>query len=176
MKKRGFTIFFAVLISSLALAVGLAIYDLIIRELTLSQTATQSQYAIFAADAGVECALYWDAKYGGSGSAFASTSNYVPPPSSITCNGLDIRTQGPPTVDLAQYPGCVSTAWCLLPAPTVNSATTTFRMTFSPQPYCVTVVVAKWGIPSRTRVVSHGFNTCSTTAVNRLERTLQVSY
>ncbi len=35
--KKGFTIFFAVLVSSLALSVGLAIYDLITRELTLSR-------------------------------------------------------------------------------------------------------------------------------------------
>jgi|GEM_PF-394079 len=60
--KRGFTIFFAVLVGSLALAIGLSIYELLIRELELAQVATQSQFAIYAADAGAECALYWDNK------------------------------------------------------------------------------------------------------------------
>jgi len=60
--KRGFTIFFAVLVGSLALAISLSIYELLIRELELAQVATQSQFAIYAADAGAECALYWDNK------------------------------------------------------------------------------------------------------------------
>ncbi|MBP9711044.1 MAG: hypothetical protein KBD50_02165 [Candidatus Pacebacteria bacterium] len=61
-KKRGFTVFFAVLVGSLALAIGLSIYELLIRELELAQVATQSQFSIYAADAGAECALYWDNK------------------------------------------------------------------------------------------------------------------
>ena len=67
------------LVGSLALAVGLAIYDLTIRELDLSAVATQSQYAVYAADTGAECALYWDTKCPlGScvvNSTFATSSN-----------------------------------------------------------------------------------------------------
>ncbi len=67
------------LVGGLALAIGLAIYDLTVRELDLSATATQSQYAIYAADAGAECALYWDFKCTasncGAGSAFASSTS-----------------------------------------------------------------------------------------------------
>ncbi|HVY72678.1 MAG TPA: hypothetical protein VG984_01315 [Candidatus Paceibacterota bacterium] len=70
---KGFTIFFATLVASLALAIGLAIYDITVRQLSLSTTVVQSHYAIFAADSGVECALYWDAKYGGGGSAFTGS-------------------------------------------------------------------------------------------------------
>ena len=55
--KRGYTVFFAALVASLALAVGLAVYDLTVREVDLSLTATQSQYAVYAADGGAECAL-----------------------------------------------------------------------------------------------------------------------
>lgn len=73
-KKTGFTIFFATLVASLALAIGLAIYDVVVRQLNLSTTVSQSQYAIFAADSGAECALYWDSKYNGSGSAFSGSS------------------------------------------------------------------------------------------------------
>lgn len=119
MYKRGFTIFFAVLVGSLALAIGFSIYELLIRELALSQTATQSQYAIYAADAGAECALYWDNKCtpgvnaacsctafdsGGActrGTAFATSSLSANPASGVYCTTLgggrhDIAVNGWP--------------------------------------------------------------------------------
>ena len=175
--NRGFTAFVAILVSSLALAVGLAIYDLLQRELLLSQTAKESQYAIFAADVGAECALYWDAKaptLNGAPSVFGTSSVSSCGTSPVNCNSLDITTKGPPTGDLALYPGCSATAWCTTSDAT--SATTTFSLTFSPLPYCVTVVVAKSGNPSQTTVISRGYNSCTTNSVVRLERTLQVSY
>ena len=55
--NKGFTLFFALLVSSLALAIGVSIYDITVRELNLSEAATQSQYAVYAADTGAECAL-----------------------------------------------------------------------------------------------------------------------
>lgn len=73
-KNKGFTIFFATLVASLALAIGLGIYDVVVRQLSLSTTVSQSQYAIYAADSGAECALYWDAKYNGSSSAFPGSA------------------------------------------------------------------------------------------------------
>lgn len=72
--QRGFTIFFATLVGGLALAIGLAIFDITQRQLSLSATVLQSEYAIFAADSGVECALYWDSKYQGGTSAFEDGS------------------------------------------------------------------------------------------------------
>lgn len=68
--QRGFTILFAVLIASILLAIGIAIFDITVRELRLSSVARESQFAIYAAETGVECALYWDSKYSGSSSAF----------------------------------------------------------------------------------------------------------
>src|SRR3989338_283641 len=92
--NKGFTIFFAMLAGGLALSIGIAIYDLTIRELDLSATATQSQYAIYAADTGVECALYWDYKCAGGGcadgSAFATSSSYLGATSGVSCNGQDV--------------------------------------------------------------------------------------
>lgn len=162
--NRGFTIFFAMLVGALALSVGAAIYDLTVRELDLSQTATQSQYAIYAADTGAECALYWDLKCTlGScfaGSAFATSSQTTVPGSGVVCNGVDIASN-----------------WQV--APTASAATTTFTVTFLPQPYCVSVTVAKSGSPSITTIVAHGYNTScppATPATVRLERALQVDY
>ena len=191
MTKRGFTIYFAVLIASLSLAVGLAIYDLLIREISLSQVATQSEYAIYAADTGAECALYWAQKYVGNGgdiTAFATSSldtQAAGVGAGLTCNGAsqDITKQGPPSADWSQYnnstygcPSSPSSAWCV--ASSATAATTTFSITIPStiQTYCATVIVAKWGNPPQTTIISHGYNTCSNTGVIRLERALQVSY
>ncbi len=163
---RGFAIFFAMLAGSLSLAIGLAIYDLTVRELDLSGTATQSQYAIYAADTGAECALYWDLKCtlpnctSGSAarSAFATSSQSVTPSSGIICNGIDITA---------------------VPASVLTAATTTFNVTFLPKQYCASVTVAKNGIPTKTVVTSKGYNdVCPPAAAGstRLERVLQVSY
>ncbi len=170
--RQGFTIFFAMLIASLALAVGLAIFDLTIRELDLSGTAAQSQYAIYAADTGAECALYWDFKYGTvnpgdiDGSAFGTStaSSWPSSGSGILCNGLDI-----------------STLWGS-PTKTSSAATTTFTISITAplQTYCATVSVGKFTNGSGvlfTNIASRGYNTCdSSSGVTRVERALQVNY
>lgn len=191
MKKNGFTIFFAVLVASLALAVGLAIYDLLLRELSLSQTATQSQFAIYAADTGAECALYWDQKYinggtnnnGGSGGAFATSSlDTLAASSGIFCtvqsNGVsqDISAQGTPPVAGFGLPPTSWTAWTI--TSTASAATTTFTIVLGSNATssCAVVTVGKSGNPSQTSVVSHGYNTCSSSGMVRIERALQVNY
>jgi hypothetical protein len=179
---KGFTIFFALLVSSIALSVGLAIYDLTVRELDLSGTATQSQYAVYSADTGAECALYWDAKCpstlaycqksGGSAFATSTASGQPPASSNLLCNNQDI-----------------STLWGT-PLKGANFATTTFSINVSNQTQstatttCATVEVGKFTDASGilyTTVVSHGYNTSCpaqglTPAIVRVERTLQVSY
>lgn len=176
MQQRGFTIFFATLVASLALAIGLAIYDITIRQLDLSTTIIQSQYAIFAADSGAECALYWDSKYGGSGSAFATSSASTPVTSGVSCGTYDVASHGTAP---APYQNNVSTwdVWSVTSAS--NAATTTFTLTFPNYNYCALVEVGKYtdgaGVVT-TRILSHGYNTCYANAQNQLERELKVSY
>jgi hypothetical protein len=139
LRRGGFTAFFAVLVSALALAIGLSIYDLLLRELTLSQTARDSQSAIFAADTGVECALYWDNKatlLNGSPSVFGTSSvadsqgGQSWSTTATFCNSQNILLQGPLAIDVAGYSGCVSNAWCK--TSNVNAATTTFSLILNP--------------------------------------------
>ena len=157
------------LVGGLALSIGLAIYDLTVRELDLSGTATQSQYAIYAADTGAECALYWDLKCtlsrctsgAAAGSAFATSTQSVTPVSDVLCNGIDVA----------------AAPWTV--ASVLTAATTTFSITFLPQPYCASVTVAKSGIPTQTTITSKGYNaSCPPAAAgaSRLERVLQVTY
>jgi hypothetical protein len=76
-KNKGFTILFTVLISSIVLAITIGIANIAYRETLLSIGAKEGNYALFAADTGAECALYWDLNQ----SAFTSSAI-----TGVTCN------------------------------------------------------------------------------------------
>jgi hypothetical protein len=177
-QHKGFTIFFATLVASLALAIGLAIYDITFRQLDLSLTVVQSEYAIYAADTGAECALYWDAHYTSStnSSAFATSSTSGYPTSGIVCGTFDVAAHGtPPATYVAQ--DATWTQWAV--TSNANAATTTFTLTFPNYSYCEKVEVAKYANGSgsvSTTILSHGYNTCITGSKIQLERELKVSY
>ncbi len=82
---KGFTLLLAVLITSIILGISVGLSVFIIRELKISAIGRESQKAFFAADSGVECALYWDLKQ----RAFATSSTSL-----IRCSGSNIRVGG----------------------------------------------------------------------------------
>ncbi len=153
--RRGFILLFAVLVGSLLFSLGLAIAHISIKEVVISTAGKESEYAFFAADTGIECALYWDINVGSSAVVFPSSSNDVGR-STLTCNG----TAAVPVLLLAES----STA-----------ATSTFTLNFTPSG-CVKVVVGKT-VSGSTVLESRGRNDCGT-AVNpaRVERALRVKY
>jgi len=57
--QKGFVILFTVLISTIILMIGFGIFSIATRETILSSTSREAQYSFYAADAGVECALYF---------------------------------------------------------------------------------------------------------------------
>ncbi len=75
----GYTLLFAVLVSSIVLGVALSILSISRHELLLSSTARESQYAFYAADSGLECASYNDLV----GNAFNGGSSPT-----VTCKGV----------------------------------------------------------------------------------------
>ncbi len=87
-QSRGFTLLLASLIASLLLSVGLSMFTIAQKEIILSSLGRDSQYAFYAADAGAECALYWDFK-----NAFATTVATH----GATCNSQIIGEYRPPT-------------------------------------------------------------------------------
>jgi len=100
--SRGFTLLLAAIISSIVLSVGLAIYSIAQKEVTLSSLGKYSQFAFYNADSGSECALYWDVRH-----AFFSTST---PPSQIACDynsgnasAITFATQGTSYIFSFQY-------------------------------------------------------------------------
>jgi hypothetical protein len=161
--RRAFTVLFAVIVSSLILALGLGIVAITMKEVRLSGTGRDSQFAFYAADSGSECALYYDTR----GEEYFATSSYSLPNAEIICNGQKI----------------VATTT----APTAEAATSTFRMYMkynSPvevvtEP-CVDVYVIKGKHPitgsTTTSIDSRGYNTCVESNPRRIERGYRVQY
>lgn len=58
----GFAILFAVLISSLLMVLGFTIFNITVKELTISGFTSESKQAIFAAKSGIDCVFYWKSK------------------------------------------------------------------------------------------------------------------
>lgn len=59
-KSRGFVILFAVVISSILLAIGLGVANIALKEINFSISSKDTNDAFFAADTGIECALNYD--------------------------------------------------------------------------------------------------------------------
>jgi hypothetical protein len=160
---------FAVLVSSVLLSIGLSIFNLTIKELSLSSSGRESQFSFYAADSGAECALYWDFK---GENIFATSSSQTPhSPASPDCAGVVINTDS-----------YISDS---------SSAKTRFAFeipnTFGgvAANYCVQVLVSK-SVNNNiitTTIDSRGYNTgsavnneCQSSDPNRVERALQIRY
>lgn len=59
-QNNGFVMAFSLLLSSIVLALAFGIFNLLLKQINLTSSARDSQIAFYAADAGMECALYWD--------------------------------------------------------------------------------------------------------------------
>ncbi len=160
-QQKGFAMLYAVLVSSLLLSIGISIFNLTVKELVLSSSGRESQFAFYAADTGAECALYWD--FRGNGQIFAtSTSNRTPVPAA---------------------PDCISTAITInnITYPSGGGAETTFDLSIpsgGAVPYCAVVKVKKYvnNFLETTRINSYGYNTCDTNDPGRIERGLRICY
>ena len=149
--QRGFTLLLSVLIASILLALGLAIFNIISKEIILSSSGRESQFAFYAADTGVECALFWDVQK----TAFA-TSSSVP---EVFCGSAS------------------STITKIYDAPT-DSLISTFQFSLGgdiTKP-CSNVTVIRESNPLRTTIESLGYNTCVLTNPRRIERAIRVTY
>lgn len=57
-KKKGFTLIMALMVINIVLAVGLGVFDIVLREIRLSGIGRESQKAFYAAETGIECGTY----------------------------------------------------------------------------------------------------------------------
>ena len=72
-EHEGFVLLFTILISAIIMMIGLGIFSIATRETALSGGAVQAQYSFYAADGGVECAL------------FAQSTSQITPRGSFSC-------------------------------------------------------------------------------------------
>ncbi len=59
-KNRGFVLLFAVMLSSIILAIALGVENIALKEINFGTSARETNNAFFAADTGAECALFND--------------------------------------------------------------------------------------------------------------------
>lgn len=147
-KQKGFTLLLSVLISGIVLSIGLAIFNLTFKELKLSSAGRESQFAFYAADSGIECALYHDQR----NDSFSTTN----PASSITCNNTDL------------------TVVSSVPVPDTYVRTFSLILDTSTNRYCSDVTVTK--SDGDTVIDSRGTNSCGVDDGRRVERAIQVTF
>ncbi len=174
----GFVLLFSLLVSSILLATGLGISRLMIRQITLASLSRQSQIAFFAADSGLECALHWNI-------IGRFEKKITIGPDNIYCNGAVIK--GEDLSNTSAMSGAVDDNCPSDPLgqPTYNNIRGNERSCFTvslgsntniidPKEPCVFVIVDKSKL-EQTRITSNGFNKCSLTAPDVLQRTLEIT-
>lgn len=160
------TLFIAVVVMGILLFLSFAVMNITLKGTIFSSSGRDSQYAFYAADAGLECAIYWDSRFDPSKFA-TSTSGGAGSP--ISCAGSSI-------VNSAAIPGTTTPT---LIGGTVANPTSVFYFNLNygvnPLPFCAVVTVTK-NTNGTTYIKSRGYNTCSTSDARRVERGIEVTY
>lgn len=147
---RGFTLLVAVILSSVSLALALAMLDISYKQVTLALTAKQSQFAFANADSALECALYWDQKR----DAF---NHYDPMDSGVECpTGAGVVNYNP-----NQTSGEFRKITFDIPCETGGTNAS------------VTVLKAD---DAETYIYANGYNNCTSGDLRRIERGLKAHY
>lgn len=147
--SSGFVMLYAILLTSVILTIGFGMLDVMLKQIKLSGTTRESQFAFFAADAGTECALYWDVVR----QAFTD-----PLILNIQCAGATIT---------------------ILPKITPATPQTTFSFNMANNRCATVTVVKDFTTSSTTiRSQGYNVGPCPIVGVNprRVERGLQVDY
>ncbi len=80
--SKGITLFIAVTIMAILLFISFAVVNISIKSTLFASAGRDSQLAFYAADAGLDCAIYWDSKF--------EPSKFAVNGSTISCGGTTI--------------------------------------------------------------------------------------
>lgn len=156
-KHKGFVALFTVLIAAVILSMAVGISTIALKQIVLSASATDANKSFYAADTGIECALYHDLRVS-SPNSFDSgfTTN-------INCAGF--------STDAIESQQNYFVGFDFLPIPG-------FQVPVGPTgEYCAYVVVDKATVPGQTIITSKGLNApCGTTNPRVVERAIEVRY
>lgn len=167
--SKGFSMFVSIIVMGVLVLVTFSVINLSVKETQFSNLNRESQYALFAADAGIECAIYWDSKV--VPSAFATSTT-----GTISCAGNNNITTNSQVIPTPPTP--------VLPNSLVGgggnaSPTSIFYLMFNngsnPVSTCAVVTVRKNNNGS-TYIASKGYNNCNTSDPKRVERGIEVTY
>ena len=164
MKNRGMTLFIAVTIMGILLFISFAVVNIALKSTIFASSGRDSQFAFYAADAGLECAIYWDSKF----NAFATSTSGDP---------LNFRCAGSPDINSGQVISGTST-YSFIGGGGDAKPTSIFGFVMdqglNPVPYCTIVTVTK-NTDETTHIYSRGYNTCLDSS-RRIERGIEVTY
>lgn len=166
LNNKGYTLLFAVLVSSIVLSIGISILTISKKEYLLASSARESTSAFYAADSGLECAEYFN--YGiSNGDQFSTSTKENVGNSKVICNG--------------SYPEV-----------SLNGDTFSFEYGMgNNSKACAKVTVRKYRGPlssasptevPKTTIISKGYNigwngtTCDEASSRRVERALNLTY
>ena len=162
--QQAFALLFAMLIASIMISIGLAIFNITVKEIALSGAGRESQFAFYAADTGLECGLYWDKQ-----NVFPTSTESAHNATGVSCGDVAITSAvNDPSEE------------------TLTSGKTVFYLSFEPRPYCaeITVIKTAAGQSISTVIEGRGYNAgynsvngrCDLNAPNKLERGIKVSF
>lgn len=158
--RGGFTILYAILITTVVLTIGISLLNVLIQQISLSGAERESGLSFYVSDSGMECALYWDNVQ----DAFRKSQPVV-------CDGTNFGVIASTTVPLSPpKPGFIGKQYI-------------FKATFPQGCASITVLKAVEIATNRvatTTLQSRGYNTVCPPAASlkpwRLERALQTEY
>jgi hypothetical protein len=147
--RQGFALLIAVIFISVMLSLGLALGSLGYKQQTLAGSALESQYAFYAADAALECALYADQQQ----NLFAYANHDSP--GTLVCDGTSV------TVGSGAGPNCYNQASC------PNEWVSSTQVPLDAGKHCADVTVYKPDLDAGTTYVfSQGYNVSCATVVS----------
>jgi hypothetical protein len=159
--KRGMSLLIAIGIMSILLFVAFAIVNITLKSTLFASSGRDSQFAFYAAEAGMECALYWDTRFD------PSYFDVTTPTGPISCGGdANIATNDTivGTSTLTRIGGNLVSVFGFV----LNTGN-------NPVTHCAIVTVTK-NVNGTTYIKSRGYNTCDTSNPRRVERGIEVTY
>ncbi len=160
-RDKGFTLLIAIIVTSMLLVVSFVVVNIALKQLVLASASKESQYAFYAADAGTECAVYWDLKTSSGISSFDINTS-----GTIQCSGQTISTGSQSVPTIPAQPSLVGGGGA-------SNRTSIFSINFTKG--CAIVRVTK-AVSGNTTVDSRGYNTCNTSTIRRFERGVTLTY
>jgi hypothetical protein len=170
-KSKGISIFIAVAIMSVLLLVSYAVTQIALKGTQFATSGRDSQFAFYAADTGLECAIYWDVKF----DKFATST----PGNNISCGNFQLDTGE--SIPSNQTVVGTTTLTRIGGGGNANPVSVFgFNMNQggNAMPYCTIVTVYKYyqGANLMTYIKSRGYNTCDPNNPRRVERGIEVTY